>query len=282
MLKLEHVKKQYKDFHLDCSLTVKPGMITGLIGANGAGKSTTFKAVLGLIRAESGIVELFGKRPEEITPEDKERLGVVLADSGFSGYLSIRDLIPVLKAMYHQFDQTYFEEQCRRFELPMTKKIKEFSTGMKRKLQVLAAISHHADLLILDEPTAGLDVLARDEMLTMLREYMEIEGRAILISSHISSDLEDFCDDIYMIDHGQVILHEETDTLLNEYGLLKVDGKQYERLDKTYVLRSRKETFGYSCLTNEKQFYQENYPDIVVEKGSIDELIMMMVRGDRS
>lgn len=281
MLKLEHVKKQYKDFHLDCSLTVKPGMITGLIGANGAGKSTTFKAVLGLIRAESGIVELFGKRPEEITPEDKERLGVVLADSGFSGYLSIRDLIPVLKAMYHQFDQTYFEEQCRRFELPMTKKIKEFSTGMKRKLQVLAAISHHADLLILDEPTAGLDVLARDEMLTMLREYMEIEGRAILISSHISSDLEDFCDDIYMIDHGQVILHEETDTLLNEYGLLKVDGKQYERLDKTYVLRSRKETFGYSCLTNEKQFYQENYPDIVVEKGSIDELIMMMVRGDR-
>ena len=281
MLKLEHVKKQYKDFHLDCSLTVKPGMITGLIGANGAGKSTTFKAVLGLIRTESGIVELFGKRPEEITSEDKERLGVVLADSGFSGYLSIRDLIPVLKAMYHQFDQTYFEEQCRRFELPMTKKIKEFSTGMKRKLQVLAAISHHADLLILDEPAAGLDVLARDEMLTMLREYMEIEGRAILISSHISSDLEDFCDDIYMIDHGQVILHEETDTLLNEYGLLKVDGKQYERLDKTYVLRSRKETFGYSCLTNEKQFYQENYPDIVVEKGSIDELIMMMVRGDR-
>ena len=133
----------------------------------------------------------------------------------------------------------------------------------------------------IDEPTAGLDVLARDEMLTMLREYMEIEGRAILISSHISSDLEDFCDDIYMIDHGQVILHEETDTLLNEYGLLKVDGKQYESLDKTYVLRSRKETFGYSCLTNEKRFYQENYPDIVVEKGSIDELIMMMVRGDR-
>lgn len=281
MLKLEHVKKQYKDFHLDCSLTVKPGMITGLIGANGAGKSTTFKAVLGLIRTESGSVELFGKRPEEITPEDKERFGVVLADSGFSGYLSIQDLISVLKAMYHQFDQTYFEEQCRRFELPMTKKIKEFSTGMKRKLQVLAAISHHADLLLLDEPTAGLDVLARDEMLTMLREYMETEGRAILISSHISSDLEDFCDDIYMIDHGQVILHEETDTLLNEYGLLKVDGKQYESLDKAYVLRSRKEAFGYSCLTDQKQFYQENYPDIVVEKGSIDELIMMMVRGDR-
>ena len=279
MLKLEHVKKQYKDFHLDCSLTVKPGMITGLIGANGAGKSTTFKAVLGLIRTESGIVELFGKRPEEITSEDKERLGVVLADSGFSGYLSIRDLIPVLKAMYHQFDQTYFEEQCRRFELPMTKKIKEFSTGMKRKLQVLAAISHHADLLILDEPTAGLDVLARDEMLTMLREYMEIEGRAILISSHISSDLEDFCDDIYMIHNGQMILHEDTDILLADYALLKVSKQQYHELDSRYLLKVKKEPFGFSCLTNQKQYFRENYPQIVMENGSIDKIIIMMIGG---
>lgn len=152
---------------------------------------------------------------------------------------------------------------------------------MKRKLQVLAAISHGADFLILDEPTAGLDVLARDEMLTMLREYMETEGRSILISSHISSDLEDFCDDIYMIDDGKIVMHEETDTLLNEYGLLKVSEEQYEKLDKSYIIRSKKENFGYSCLTNEKQFYEENYPDVVIEKGSIDELIMMMIRGER-
>ena len=151
---------------------------------------------------------------------------------------------------------------------------------MKRKLQVLAAISHGADFLILDEPTAGLDVLARDEMLTMLREYMETEGRSILISSHISSDLEDFCDDIYMIDDGKIVMHEETDTLLNEYGLLKVSEEQYEKLDKSYIIRSKKENFGYSCLTNEKQFYEENYPDVVIEKGSIDELIMM-IRGER-
>lgn len=133
----------------------------------------------------------------------------------------------------------------------------------------------------MDEPTAGLDVLARDEMLTMLREYMETEGRSILISSHISSDLEDFCDDIYMIDDGKIVMHEETDTLLNEYGLLKVSEEQYEKLDKSYIIRSKKENFGYSCLTNEKQFYEENYPDVVIEKGSIDELIMMMIRGER-
>ena len=218
---------------------------------------------------------------QKLTVKDKERIGVVLSDSGFSGYLTVRDVTAVLRNMYPCFEQTYFEKQCEKFKLPMNKKIKEFSTGMKRKLQVLAAISHGADFLILDEPTAGLDVLARDEMLTMLREYMETEGRSILISSHISSDLEDFCDDIYMIDDGNIVMHEETDTLLNEYGLLKVREEQYEKIDKSYIIRSKKENFGYSCLTNEKQFYEENYPDVVIEKGSIDELIMMMIRGER-
>ena len=204
-----------------------------------------------------------------------------MSDSGFSCYLTIKDIIAILRNMYPRFEQACFEKQCEKFKLPMNKKIRDFSTGMKRKLQVLAAISHGADFLILDEPTAGLDVLARDEMLTMLREYMETEGRSILISSHISSDLEDFCDDIYMIDEGKIVMHEDTDVLLNEYGLLKVREEQYEKLDKSYIIRSKKENFGYSCLTNEKQFYEENYPDVVIEKGSIDELIMMMIRGER-
>jgi len=163
----------------------------------------------------------------------------------------------------------------------MNQKMKEFSTGMKRKLQVLAAISHEAELLVLDEPTAGLDVVARDELLGLLREYMERDGRAVLISSHISGDLEGFCDDVYMIDDGQIILHEETDQLLSSYGLLKMTEKQYADLDKTYILRRKKEHFGMSCLTDQKQFYIENYPQVAVEKGSIDELIMMMVRGER-
>ncbi len=281
MLRLENVRKQYKDFELDCSLKVETGCITGLIGANGAGKSTTFKAILGLIRTEGGYVEVLGKPVEEIGAEDKRRIGVVLSDSGFSGYLTIKDLLPVLASFYPEFDREDFEAKCERFQLPMKKKIKEFSTGMKRKLQVLAAISHDADLLILDEPTAGLDVLARDELLSLLREYMEKEGRAILISSHISSDLEGFCDDIYMIDDGKIVMHEVTDVLLSEYGLLKLTDEQYEKLDKSYILRKKKEGFGYSCLTNEKQFYQENYPDIVIEKGSIDELMMMMIRGEK-
>ena len=280
MLKIENLKKHYDNFFLECSLQVNPGQVTGLIGQNGSGKSTTFKAILDLIHPDGGCITLFGKDNQDITPEDKEKLGVVLSDSGFSGYLRIKDIIPILENMYRQFDSSFFIKQVQRFSLPMDKQIKDFSTGMKAKLKVLVAISHGAKLLILDEPTAGLDVIARDELLDMLREFLEEDDeRSILISSHISSDLESLCDDLYMIHDGKIILHEDTDILLSNYALLKVDNKQYEALDKSYILRVKKESYGYSCLTNERQYYLENYPNITIEAGSIDELITMMIRG---
>lgn len=280
MLRLNRVKKEYKGFQLDCTLEVQKGCVTGLIGKNGAGKSTTFKAILGLISTDGGSIEIFGRPVSEMGIQDREDIGVVMSDSGFSGYLMVCDLIPILKSMYRNFQEEEFRRQCEKFRIPMDKKIKEFSTGMKRKLQVLAAITHEAKLLILDEPTSGLDVVARDKLLDMLRAYMEQEGRAILISSHISGDLEGICDDIYMIDEGKIVLYEETDVLLDSYGILKVTQEQYEGLDQEHILRSKKEEFGYSCMTDQRQFYQENYPQITVEKGNIDELIMMMVRGE--
>lgn len=282
MLKIEHLKKNYENFLLDCSLEVMPGCVTGLIGQNGAGKSTTFKAVLGLISTEGGTLNIFGKDIQELETKDKQNLGVVLSNSGFSGYLTINDIIPVLDKLYDNFDKRFFAEQLQRFQLPLNKKIKDFSTGMKVKLKVLTAISHNARLLILDEPTAGLDVIARDEVLEMLREFVEKdEERSILISSHISSDLETLCDDLYMIHEGKIIMHEDTDVLLSDYALLKVDPEQYGNLDKQYILRLKEENYGYSCLTDQKKYYMENFPQIVVEKGSIDEVIMMMIRGAR-
>ena len=279
MLKIEHLRKNYTNFSLDCSLTVMPGCITGLIGQNGAGKSTTFKAVLGLIATDGGKVTLLGKDIRNFTAADKQNLGVVLSDSGFSGYLTISDIVPVLDSLYEHFDKTFFMEQVQKANLPLRKQIREFSTGMRAKLKVLVAISHNARFLILDEPTAGLDVIARDELLDLLREYMEADlERSVLISSHISSDLEGLCDDIYMIHEGRIVLHEETDVLLSDYALLKMSGEQYNALDKQYILRVKKETYGYSCLTNQKVFYAENYPDIAIEKGSIDEVISMMIR----
>lgn len=281
MLKLENVEKHYKQFNLKCSLTVKPGCVTGLIGQNGSGKTTTFKCILNLIQTESGTIEIFGKAANLLTNADREKLGVVLADAGFSGYMTVGDVAAVLKGMYRDFKIDDFYGQCRRFQIPMNKKIKEFSTGTKAKLKLLIAMSHQAQLLILDEPTAGLDVIARTELLDMLRGYMESGENSILISSHISGDLQGFCDDIYMIDNGEIILHEDTDVLLDSYGILKVTEEQYAQLEKQYILRRKQETFGYSCLTKEKQFYAENYPQIAIENGNIDDIITIMAKGAR-
>lgn len=281
MLNIDHVVKSYGDFRLDVTMEVKPGCITGLIGRNGAGKSTTFKAALDLVRPESGSVQVFGTDAGRLTAKEKEELGVVLSDSGFSEYLTVRDIDRILKAMYKKYDSGYFLKQCARLGLPTDKKVKEFSTGMKAKLKVLVALGHSAKLLILDEPTVGLDVAMREELLDLLRSYMEAEEeRAILISSHIATDLEGLCDDIYMIHDGSIVLHEETDVLLSSYAVLKMDEEQYGQLDKKYILQTKQEAFGFSCLTNQKHFYVENYPGLVVEQGGIDDLILFMIGGE--
>ena len=209
-------------------------------------------------------------------------IGVVLSESGFSGYLTVFDVAAVMRQMYPLFDRADFMERCRQFGIPEKKKIKEFSTGMRAKLKLIAAMSHGARLLVLDEPTSGLDVAAREELLALLQDYLEEqEERSVLISSHISGDLEKFCDDIYMISDGKTILHEETGVLLDEYGILKVDETQYHALDQTYFKWRRKESFGYSVLTDQRSFYLENYPDVVTEKSGIDDILLMAIKGER-
>ena len=231
MLKIDHLVKNYNTFSLDCSLEVLPGQITGLVGKNGAGKSTIFHAVLGLIRPDSGKITVLGKDSQEITAKDKQKLGAALSDSGFSGNLTIQDIISVLEKLYDDFNKNFFMKQVEIFGLPYKKKLKDFSTGMKAKLKVLIAISHQAKLLLLDEPTAGLDVVARNEVLDLIR-------------------------------------------------VLKVDEAQYEKLDKSFILKVQKENYGYACLTNENAFYIENYPQIIIEKAAIDEIVTMLSGGD--
>ena len=255
MIKMQNVRKTYPGFDFELSLEIPEGRITGLIGKNGAGKSTAIRLMLGLVKAESGTIELFG---------------------------TIAEVKKILAKMYPEFDETWFMRECRELRLPEGKQLKEFSNGMKAKLRVLTALSHKAQLLILDEPTAGLDVEARNEILDLLRDYAaEDENRTILITSHIASDLEHLCDDIYLIHGGKQLLHEETDVILEQYGLIKADEAQYAALDKEYLLGSRKEPYGYACLTNDRKYYEENVPGLVVERAGIDEVILMMTGGKR-
>lgn len=282
MVKADSLIKQYGKFNLDVSLEVPDGYITGLVGKNGAGKSTTIKLILGLIKPDEGSVTVFGKNANELTGKDKQRLGVTLSGAGFSDYLNIKDVTKILRKMYTGFDEEWFKSSCVSMNIPADKKLKDFSTGMRAKLRMLIALSHRAELLVLDEPTAGLDVDARNRLLDMLRDYLEKNpSSSILITSHISGDLEGLCDDIYMLHDGRIVLHEDTDVLLDKYAVIKVDEAAYEKIDKSYILKTKKERFGYSCFTNEKQFYIENYPGIIVENGGIDDLILMYSGGEK-
>ncbi|MDO4500803.1 MAG: ABC transporter ATP-binding protein [Erysipelotrichaceae bacterium] len=281
MIRLNNVEKKYHGFDLKVSMNIKKGSITGLIGKNGAGKSTIYKAILNLIKLDGGDIKVFDQDAKQLSNEDKAKIGVILADSFFGSYLNIKDIRNILRASYEEFDEDYFNEKVKQFGLPVDKAIKDFSFGMRAKLKMLCALSHNAKLLLLDEPTLGLDVIAREEILEMLREYMaKDEDNTILISSHIASDLEHLCDEIFMIDDGRIILHEDSDVLLSNYGIIKVSDELYASMDLRALIKTKKEDYGYMLLVSDKQYYIDNYKDCVVEQGGIDNIIYMMVKGE--
>ena len=281
MIKIEGLKKSYSGFDLDVSLEFESGTINGLVGTNGAGKSTTFRAILGLI-SYKGDITIDGKNLKDFKPEDKEKIGCVMTDSFFNDTFRVKDIAKILKGTYKSFDEEKFLEKCENYKLPLDKKIREFSNGMKAKLKVITALSHDTKLLILYEPTVGLDVVARDEILNEIRDYMEKdEERCVIISSHISSDVEQLCDTISMIHDGKIVFRDDTDKLLSEYAALKVDEETFNTMDRSYVKAYRKENYGYECLTDAKDFYTENYPSIVVEKMSVDEMMMIIIKGEK-
>ena len=280
MISVKNITKHYDDFSLNITFDIPKGCITGLVGKNGAGKSTAIKTILGLVCPDSGSVTVLGKTPMGLSNADKQKIGVALSDSGFSGYLTVGDVSKIMDKMYDDFDKVEFSRSCREYGLPENKMIQKFSTGMKAKLRVLVALSHKAELLIMDEPTAGMDVEARNEILDIIRGYLEEnEECAVLITSHIATDLEGICDDIYLIHNGKIILHEDTDVVLSDYGVLKVDEDKFSGLDREAILSFRKESYGYRCLTNQKQYYIENYPGMVIENCGIDDIILLMTGG---
>ena len=275
------------------NLTLNSGEFVGIVGPNESGKTTLAAAMKGIIPQSFngvylGSVDLFGRPIVDYdAAECASLVGLVFSDpdAQFTTMSVEEEITFGLENIGLPIDVIgeRLEWACELAGLQrlLTKSPFELSGGQKQRVAIAGVLAMEPEVLIMDEPTAGLDVAAREDVLDLLREYMEEkEERAILISSHISSDLEGLCDDLYMIHNGKIVLHEETDVLLGEYAVLKVDEEQYQTLDKQYILSRKKEAFGYQLLTNQKQFYLENYPKVVVENGTIDEAILMMIKGE--
>ena len=235
ILRLENVRKTYPSFTLkDVSFSVKPGQIMGFIGRNGAGKTTTLKCIMNLIHYESGKISAFETDMSKNELENKQRIGFALSELNYYPNKTIRQLVNVTKRFYKKFDQKKFDEACRLFNLNQDKKLEELSSGMKVKYSVAIALSHEAELLILDEPTSGLDPVSRDEILDIFRKIVKNKDRAILFSTHITSDLDKCASDITYIHDGEIIFSGNKNDFINSYLFIK-DKSMNKNLVNEYI-----------------------------------------------
>ena len=275
-LELHSVCKKYGGFALrNVGFTLPRGTVMGLIGENGAGKTTTIKAVLDLIRPDSGEITVLGEQSTS-NPTVRERIGVVLDDGGFPSTMNAVQVDTLLGRAYRNWDTAQFFRYIKRFGIDKEKAIKDYSKGMKTKLNIAAALSHGAELLLLDEPTSGLDPVVRDEVLDLLYDFMQDENHAILLSSHITSDLDKIADEITFIHKGEVLLSEPRDELLDTCGILRCTADQLDALDPSAVRAKRVGAFGCEALVR-RDGVPANWS---VELVNIEQIMLFLTRGE--
>lgn len=281
VLTVKGLTKNYQDFTLDhVSFEIPQGSIVGLIGENGAGKSTIIKAVLGLIKKDDGEITLFGRQDGALNTKIKEQIGVVFDGSNFSGDLSPRKLNKVFKDIYRSWDEDLYISLLEKMAVPVNQKIKTFSKGMKMKLSLVAAFAHHPKLLILDEATSGLDPVMRDDILDMFLEFVQDEENSILVSSHITSDLEKVADYIIFVHNGSVIFSKPKDELLENYGIIKCGDAAFERIEKEDRIACRKLDYEWQILVEDRNKIQKKYKEAMVVPATIDEIMLLYVKGE--
>lgn len=276
-IRIQNLTKRFEGFALEgVSFAVPRGAVVGFIGENGAGKSTTIKSILGLIRPDGGSIEVFGKDVGSLTKEERGRLGAVLGDGKLPENLTAKDLDGVFRHIFARWDAAAFFAYLDRFALPRGKKIKDFSRGMRQKFALAVALSHGADVLVLDEPTAGLDPVARDEILDILYDFMQDERRSVLISSHIVSDLEKLCDYIAFIHRGRLVFFEEKDALYEKYAVLRAPLETLRSCADAVVAVHRGE-FGAGALVLRAKLPA----GIPVERAGIEDIMLYFARGEK-
>lgn len=281
ILSVNGLTKKYKDFTLDnISFSVPYGSIVGLIGENGAGKSTIIKAITDVIGKDGGNISMFGNKGT-ISMEKKSKLAVVFDGSNFSDALTLQTVNHVLKNIYPNWDEKTYFSMISKLDLPKGKKIKDFSKGMKMKLSIIVAFSHDANLMILDEATSGLDPIVRDDILNMLLDFVQNESNSVLVSSHITSDLEKVADYIVFIHKGQLLFSLPKDELMYHYGILKCGKEQFYKLDKEDIVAYKKQDYSFDVLISDRHSLAEKYSKAMIESATIDEIMLLYIKGEK-
>lgn len=281
-LEIKNISKTYKNFKLDDVSFVLPcGHIMGLIGENGAGKSTIINCILDIIEKDSGSISVLGQKNDKNNVSLKENIGVVLDASDVYDNYTVKQVENIMKDVYKQWNHEVYDYYIQKFALPLNKMIKDFSRGMKMKMAITIALSHQPKLLILDEATSGLDPIMRDEILDVFMEFVQDENHAILLSSHISSDLEKIADYIAFIHEGKLILSTSKDELIYEYGLMKCRNDEFDMIDKEDIIRYRIKTYEVEILVKDREKMAKKYPNCIVDPTKLDDIMMLYVKGEQ-
>lgn len=277
---VKNLTKNYKDFTLDkINFTVPKGSIMGFVGENGAGKTTTIKAILDLIHTDSGEISVLGSDSRQLPKELKAQIGVVFDGSNLHDNMNVNNINTVMKNIYPNWDENIYFSHIDKFNLPRKKIIKEFSRGMKMKLSIAVALSHHSKLLILDEATSGLDPMVRDEILDLFLDFIQDEEHTILLSSHIISDIEKIADYVTFIHQGKIVFSESKDKLIYQYGVLHCRKEELAALDRNFIVGIRENSFGADVMINNKDQFVRNYRQYNVERTSIEEIMLYVSKG---
>lgn len=277
-VKVNDLTKTYKEFklnHIDFNLPT--GTIMGFIGENGAGKTTTIKLLLNMIKKDNGSIELLGMDPAVDDQKIKEQIGVVLDECYFYTDFSPRDISKVMGKIFKMWDEKLFCSYLTRFSIPENRPLKELSKGMKAKLQIATALSHHPKLLIMDEATSGLDPVIRNEILDLFLEFIQDENHSILLSSHITSDLERIADYITFIHKGEILVSRSKDEILEQYGILKCGQEEFSNIEKSDYVCMRNNSFGYELLVEDKKMIRHKYPHAILDPITLEELMLFYI-----
>ena len=280
VIEVNNLKKSFPSFRLDIDkLKIPSGVIIGLIGENGAGKTTLIKLLLNIIKKDDGKIKIFRQDLLENEILIKEDIGVVLDNSFFPENLTPKNINTIMSNVYKNWDSNLFYEYLKKFNISESQTLKTMSKGMRKKTEIATSLAHHPKLLILDEATSGLDPIVRSDVLDILLDFIQDDEHTVILSTHITSDLEHIADDIIFIHNGHVVLNTKRDDITDSYGIVKCNEEEFLSMDKKEILSFKKNKYHYEVLVSNRNKIKKKYKDYVIDKATIEDVMLLMIKG---